>query len=68
MRALGAGTAIAWLRMASIVMPIIIGALLSYASIAAVFMFIAAVAALGGSAVAVAVIETKGRTLEEIAT
>jgi MFS transporter, putative metabolite:H+ symporter len=68
MRALGAGTAIAWLRVASIVMPLIVSALLTKASIGAVFLFIAAAATIGGITVALAVIETKGRTLEEIAT
>jgi hypothetical protein len=48
--------------MASIVMPIIIGALLSYARIGALFM-----CRRRARCLAVGAAETKGRTLEEIA-
>jgi MFS transporter, putative metabolite:H+ symporter len=66
MRALGAGTAIAWLRIAQIVSPLVVGALLSHVGVAAVFLFLAGMGIVGGLTVAVAAIETKGRKLEEI--
>jgi putative MFS transporter len=67
MRALGAGTAMAWLRIAQIVSPLVIGALLDELGAAAVFLFIAATGVIGGLTVAFAAVETKGRKLEDIA-
>jgi putative MFS transporter len=66
MRALGAGAAMAWLRIAQVVSPLVIGALLSHIGVGAVFLFLAAMGLIGGLTVAVAAIETKGRILEEI--
>ena len=66
MRALGAGTAMAWLRIAQVVTPLIIGVLLGHLGVGAVFLFLAAMGTLGGITVAVAAVETRGRSLEEI--
>jgi putative MFS transporter len=66
MRALGAGTAIAWLRLAQIVSPLLIGALLLHVGVSAVFLFLAAMGAVGGATIAIAAVETNGRKLEEI--
>lgn len=65
-RALGAGTAMAWLRIAQVVSPLVIGALLDHVGAGAVFLFLAAMGAIGGITVAIAAVETKGRSLEEI--
>lgn len=66
MRALGAGTAMAWLRIAQIVSPLVIGTLLDRVGVAAVFLFLAVMGAVGGLTVAIAAVETKGRKLEDI--
>jgi putative MFS transporter len=66
-RALGAGTASAWLRLASIVGPIIAGAILGQAGVAIVFLFFALVGLAGGAVVFLFAIETRGKILEEIA-
>jgi putative MFS transporter len=66
MRALGAGTGMAWLRIAQIVSPLVIGALLGHFGVAAVYLFLAAMGVVGGATVAIAAVETKGRKLEEI--
>jgi len=66
-RALGAGTASSWLRLASIVGPIIAGAILEQAGVAIVFLFFALVGLAGGAVVFLFAIETRGKILEEIA-
>jgi len=66
-RALGAGTASAWLRLASIVGPAIVGAILGQAGVAIVFLFFALVGLAGGAVVFLFAIETRGKILEEIA-
>jgi putative MFS transporter len=66
-RALGAGIASAWLRLASIVGPIIAGAILGQAGVAVVFLFFALVGLAGGAVVFLFAIETRGKILEEIA-
>jgi putative MFS transporter len=66
MRALGAGTAVAWLRIAQIVSPLLIGALVLHIGVTAVFLFLAAMGAVGGLTVAITAVETKGRKLEDI--
>jgi putative MFS transporter len=66
MRALGAGTAMAWLRVAQVVSPLIIGWLLSHFGATSVFLLLAVMGVIGGITVAIAAIETKGRRLEEI--
>lgn len=65
-RALGAGAAMAWLRIAQVVSPLVIGVLLGHIGVGAVFLFLAVMGLIGGITVAVAAIETKGRVLEEI--
>ncbi len=66
-RALGSGTASAWLRLASIVGPAVVGAILGQASVAIVFLFFALVGLAGGLVVFLFAIETRGKILEEIA-
>ncbi|NYT67238.1 MFS transporter [Pusillimonas noertemannii] len=66
-RATGAGAASAWLRIGSIIGPVIVGALLTHASIHAVFVLFGGAAILGGLAVLTLGLETKGRALDEIA-
>jgi MFS transporter, putative metabolite:H+ symporter len=68
MRALGAGTAMAWLRIAQIVSPLVIGMLLGHFGVAAVYTFLAVMGVVGGLTVALGAIETGGRKLEEIST
>lgn len=68
MRALGAGTAMAWLRIAQIVSPLIIGVLLGSFGPTSVFLFLAVTAAIGGTMVSLAAMETKGQKLEDIST
>ena len=67
MRAMGSGVASAWLRIASIVGPYIVGLLLADANLGAVFEFFGATALVGAVAVFLFAIETRGRVLEEIA-
>ena len=67
MRALGSGVASAWLRIASIVGPFIVGLLLATANLGAVFEFFGVTALVGAVAVFLFAIETRGRVLEEIA-
>ena len=66
MRAIGTGLATSWLRLASAVGPTLVGAMMSYRGIEAVFMMFVGVAVVG-AAVALLVIETRGRQLEDIA-
>jgi putative MFS transporter len=66
-RALGAGTASAWLRLASIVGPAIVGAILAGSGVAMVFLFFALVGLAGALVVFLFAIETRGKILEEIA-
>ena len=67
MRALGSGVASAWLRIAAIVGPYIVGLLLSAANLRAVFEFFGGTALVGAIAVFLFAIETRGRVLEDIA-
>ena len=67
MRALGTGVASAWLRIGSIVAPLIVGALLTYTSVAMVFLLFAVAAGVGAIVVWCCLIETSGRPLEAIA-
>jgi putative MFS transporter len=66
-RALGSGTASAWLRLASIVGPTIVGAILAGSGVAFVFLFFALIGLAGGLVVFLFAIETRGKILEEIA-
>ena len=72
MRALGVGTATAWLRFASIIGPIVVGQMISarltpaqIPDLPKVFLAFAAVAAVAAVITALFAVETKGRVLEE---
>jgi putative MFS transporter len=65
-RALGAGVASAWLRIAAIIGPSIVGILLGAANLVAVFEFFGITALIGAVAVFLFAIETRGRVLEEV--
>ncbi len=67
MRALGSGTASAWMRVASIVGPFIVGMILGRSGVQEVFLFFGVTALVGALVVLLFAIETKGKTLEEIA-
>lgn len=64
-RAIGVGTATAWLRLASMAGPLIIGSLISY-GLGYVFAVFGAVALLAAIIVALYAVETKERVLEEL--
>jgi putative MFS transporter len=66
MRAAGTGIATSWLRLASAVGPSLVGMLVHAGGVSAVFLMFAAVSAVGAIAAA-GMIETRGRSLEEIA-
>src|ERR1700738_4359375 len=63
-RALGVGTATAWLRFASILGPILVGRLIP-SGLPAVFVAFAAAAGIAAVITGVFAVETKGRVLEE---
>ena len=63
-RALGVGTATAWLRFASMLGPILVGRLIS-SGLPAVFVAFAAAAAIAAVITGTFAVETKGRVLEE---
>jgi putative MFS transporter len=67
MRALGTGVATAWMRIASMVGPVIVGILITEYSVRAAFAFFGGAALVGAAVVAAFVIETRQRRLEEIA-
>jgi putative MFS transporter len=64
-RALGAGTATAWLRFASIIGPTTVGYMIA-GGLQSVFLWFGVVAAVGAVITAAFAIETKGRVLEEV--
>ena len=64
-RALGVGTATAWLRLASIIGPIAVGSMIA-GGISSVFLLFSVVAAIAAVITAAFAIETKGRVLEEV--
>jgi putative MFS transporter len=64
-RAIGAGTATAWLRFASIIGPTAVGYMIA-GGLQSVFLWFAVVAAVGAVITALFAIETKGRVLEEV--
>ncbi|MGE3841084.1 MAG: MFS transporter [Vicinamibacterales bacterium] len=66
LRALGTGAATCWLRLASAIGPVLVGALVPAGGIASVFLMFAAVSAVGGVA-ALGMLETRNRRLEEVA-
>jgi putative MFS transporter len=65
-RALGVGTATAWLRLASIIGPAVVGTMVASSGLKSVFLVFAAVALAASLTVALFAVETKGRVLEEI--
>jgi putative MFS transporter len=67
MRALGAGTGSAWLRMGSIIGPSLVGWILSVGDLSVVFLTFAIVAMAGGVLILLFAVETRGRVLEEVA-
>ncbi len=64
-RALGVGTATAWLRFASIIGPTAVGFMIA-GGLSSVFLWFGVVAAIGAVITALFAIETKGRVLEEV--
>jgi putative MFS transporter len=64
-RAVGSGAATAWLRVASMIGPFMIGAILPNAGLGIVFLVFGIAASVGG-AVALFTLETRGRALEEL--
>jgi putative MFS transporter len=66
MRALGAGSAASWIRLASAVSPLFVGYLLTAAGVGAVYLVFAAAAVVGMTA-ATFMLETSSRPLEETA-
>ena len=66
MRALGSGVATAWLRVASIVGPLVVGNLVASGDLGTVFLIFGLTVLLAGVVVALFAVETKGRLLEEV--
>ena len=66
MRAIGTGLATAWLRLASAVGPPIVGAMVQGAGVQPVFLMFAGVS-LAGALASIRMVETRGRSLEELA-
>jgi putative MFS transporter len=64
-RALGVGTATAWLRLASMIGPTAVGYMIA-GGLQSVFVMFATVAAIAAVVTALFAIETKGRVLEEV--
>ena len=67
MRALGSGVASSWMRIGSIIGPIVVGAILGQAGFGGVFVFFGVVGVIGALVVILFAIETNGKILEEIA-
>ena len=63
-RALAVGTATAWLRLASIIGPTVVGTMIA-SGLPAVFLTFAAVAGIAAAITGLFAVETKGRVLEE---
>jgi MFS transporter, putative metabolite:H+ symporter len=66
LRALGVGLGNAWLRLASVIGPTVIGLLLPLGGITDVYLFFGCLALLGFAVMAFFCTETKGRMLEEL--
>ena len=64
-RALGVGTATAWLRLASMIGPMVVGTMIA-GGLQSVFLTFAIVAIIAAAITAAFAIETKGRVLEEV--
>lgn len=67
MRAIGAGTGSAWLRVGSIIGPSLVGWILGVSDLTTVFLMFAVVGLIGGLLMLLFAIETRGRVLEEVA-
>src|SRR4051812_44861752 len=65
-RALGTGTGTAWLRLASIIGPFVVGMILPAGGLGGVFLMFAIAALVGGIVTLVFGMETRGRLLEEL--
>jgi MFS transporter, putative metabolite:H+ symporter len=65
-RALGTGTGTAWVRLASIIGPFVVGRILPAGGLDGVFMMFAVAALVGGIVTALFAMETRGRILEEL--
>jgi putative MFS transporter len=66
MRALGSGAASSWMRIASIIGPIVVGVILGGAGLPSVFLFFGVSAFTGALIVFLFAVETKQKVLEEI--
>ena len=64
---MGSGAASSWLRVASIVGPVIVGFILGEAGLPIVFLFFGGAAVVGALIVMIFAIETNRKVLEEIA-
>ena len=64
-RAMGVGTATAWLRLASMIGPTVVGMMIG-GGLENVFLAFGVVAALAALTTALFAVETKGRVLEEV--
>ena len=65
-RALGTGTGTAWVRLASIIGPFVVGMILPGGGLGGVFLMFAIAALVGGVVTALFAMETRGRILEEL--
>jgi len=65
-RALGTGTGTAWVRLASIIGPFVVGMILPAGGLGGVFLMFAIASLVGGIITIAFGIETRGRTLEEL--
>ncbi len=65
-RALGTGTGTAWVRLASIIGPFVVGMILPHGGLGGVFLLFAAASIVGGLTTLFFAIETRGKMLEEL--
>jgi putative MFS transporter len=65
-RALGTGTGTAWVRLASIIGPFVVGMILPASGLGGVFLMFAIASLVGGVITIAFGIETRGKTLEEL--
>jgi MFS transporter, putative metabolite:H+ symporter len=66
MRARGASVGTVWLRVASILGPLVVGTVIAHYTLSWAFLFFGIIAILGGLMTAFFGVETKGRVLEEV--
>jgi putative MFS transporter len=65
-RALGTGTGTAWVRLASIIGPFVVGMILPAGGLGGVFLMFAIASLVGGIVTALFAMETRGRLLEQL--